>query len=87
MYGIVFKLTKDDKNLIDEVDKLLNQFGFERKDFTNFYMNKSESMLPLIDAMDALRAFGDFKNNVTDIKAFKISQWSDFTNFVKKGVE
>lgn len=87
MYGIVFKLAENDENLIGEVDKLLIQFGFERKDFTNFYMNKSDSMLPLIDAMDALRAFGDFKNNITDIKAFKIEQWSDFTNFVKKSKE
>ncbi|STZ07781.1 Virulence-associated protein D [Moraxella caprae] len=84
MYGVIFNLTNNDETLLKEVDELFTQFGFEKSVSACFYVNQNENLETLSKLMVKLNRNKEFANVITDIKAFKISQWSDFTHFVKK---
>jgi virulence-associated protein VapD len=40
-------------------------------------------MADLVSAVIALKNIDWFRNSVRDIRAFRIEDWSDFTNFIK----
>jgi virulence-associated protein VapD len=40
-------------------------------------------MVSLVRAMEALKKVDWFKKSVRDIRAFRVENWSDFTDFVK----
>lgn len=49
----------------------------------SLYVSKSEDMAKLFAAIMALRALPWFSRSVRDIRAFRVEQWSDFTQLVK----
>jgi virulence-associated protein VapD len=50
----------------------------------SIYLCNNEDLTNLFDAMDALRALPWFPASVRDIRAFRVEQWSDFTEIVKR---
>ena len=66
-----------------DVAAVLNRFGFRRIQ-GSVYVNASENMATLFEAIMALKALPSFADSVRDIRAFRIEQWSDFTSIVKK---
>jgi virulence-associated protein VapD len=40
-------------------------------------------MANLFEAIDALSSVSWFQDSVRDIRAFRVEDWSDFTNYVK----
>ena len=51
----------------------------------SFYITKqsSNSLTTVYKAINKLSKIDWFKNSVQDIRAFKVEDWSDFTNIVK----
>lgn len=47
------------------------------------YMSGSTDMVILVRAITNLKKLDWFRKSVRDIRAFKVQDWSDFTNFVK----
>jgi virulence-associated protein VapD len=47
------------------------------------YINASEDLANLFAAIMALKALPWLPDSVRDIRAFRVEQWSDFTNLVK----
>ena len=50
----------------------------------SIYVSENEDMANLMDAMDALTDLPWFPSSVRDIRAFRVEQWSDFTDRVKR---
>lgn len=93
MYAIAFDLKIDDlkKNYgepynkaYDEIRQELELIGFEWTQ-GSVYMNKSsENNLTLVyKAINRLSKIEWFRKSVRDIRAFKVEDWSDFTEIVK----
>lgn len=99
MYGIIFsiddefEISNSDKDVWDltndDLPKFLKKFGFEQihrenSHYYKFYLYRGDDMVAVVKAMTALKELEWFKESVTDIQAFKIEQWSDFTPFFKE---
>lgn len=91
MYGISFDLEVADtarnhpKGIFQaytDIGSTLRKFGFERVR-GSFYTCRDENMANLFSAISALKLLPWFSDSVRDIRAFRIEQWSDFTEFVK----
>jgi virulence-associated protein VapD len=65
-----------------EVGATLNRYGFDRVQ-GSVYITRSDSLVNVTQAMNALRALPWFPTCVRDIRAFKVEHWSDFTDFTK----
>jgi virulence-associated protein VapD len=65
-----------------DIGGALAGFGFERVQ-GSLYTTPSEDLANLFAAITALKALAWFPASVRDIRAFRVEQWSDFTNFVK----
>lgn len=61
----------------------LNKYGFSRIQ-GSLYVTESEDLANLFRAISALKALAWFPGSVRDIRAFRVEQWSDFTEFVKE---
>jgi len=95
MYAIAFDLIIDDlkKNYgepyngaYDEVRAELERLGFQRKQGSVYLSEDKEANLTTVyKAIDKLRKIDWFRKSVRDIRAFKIEDWSDFTEIVKSG--
>lgn len=48
------------------------------------YLSENRDMSNLFRAIDALKKITWFRNSVRDIRAFRVEDWSDFTNFIKE---
>jgi len=57
-------------------------FGFERVQ-GSLYVTQQDNLANLFSAIMALKALRWFPASVRDIRAFRIEQWSDFTQLVK----
>ena len=66
-----------------EIGATLADYGFRRVQ-GSLYTCENEDMANLMDALDALRDLPWFPRSVRDIRAFRIEQWSDFTNRIKR---
>ena len=66
-----------------DIGKLLHGYGFERVQ-GSLYLTKDENMAKLFAAINALKALQWFPASVRDIRAFRVEQWSDFTEEVKQ---
>jgi virulence-associated protein VapD len=66
----------------DEVERTLLQFEFKRVQGSVF-LSESEDLANLLLAMNALKSLPWFPKVVRDIRAFRVEQWSDFTEFMK----
>lgn len=93
MYAIVFDLEIDDlrkeygdpyNNAYDEIRQELESIGFEWTQ-GSVYISTSEkdSLTTVYKAINKLSSITWFKNSVRDIRAFKVEDWSDFTEIVK----
>jgi virulence-associated protein VapD len=47
------------------------------------YINPSEDLAGLYSTISDLKALKWFPHSVRDVRAFRVEQWSDFTNVVK----
>jgi virulence-associated protein VapD len=62
---------------------VLADYGF-RGIQGSVYITESEDLANLTLAMVALKSLPWFPGSVRDIRAFRVEQWSDFTDFVKR---
>ena len=93
MYAIAFDLKIDDlkKNYVepynvayDEIRQELETLGFEWTQ-SSVYINSdnNNSLTTVYKAINRLSQIDWFKKSVRDIRAFKVEDWSDFTEIVK----
>ncbi len=93
MYAIAFELNADDlkkhygepyNRAYDEIRQELESLGFEWTQ-GRLYMSTSDknSLTTVYKAINKLSSISWFQNSVRDIRAFKIEDWSDFTEIVK----
>ncbi len=91
MFAIAFDLVVADaleqhpkgvRAAYDEVERTLLQFEFKRVQGSVF-LSESEDLANLLLAMNALKSLPWFPKVVRDIRAFRVEQWSDFTEFMK----
>ncbi len=92
MFAISFDLTVEDterhhpkgvSQAYSDIRQTLERFGFERIQ-GSVYVCPSEDLGNLFDAMSALKALPWFPPTVRDIRAFRVEQWSDFTERFKR---
>jgi virulence-associated protein VapD len=84
MFAIAFDLTVADTaaNHPKSVSQALAGFGFERVQ-GSLYVTQQDNLANLFSAIMALKALRWFPASVRDVRAFRIEQWSDFTQLVK----
>lgn len=93
MYAIAFDLKVDDlkkhygepyNKAYDEIRQELERLGFEWTQ-GSVYMSKdnTNSLTTVYKAINMLSKIQWFKESVRDIRAFKVEDWSDFTEIVK----
>lgn len=93
MYAIAFDLKIDDlkKNYgepynpaYDEIRQEMDGLGFAWT-HGSLYISKdaSNSLTTVYKAINRLSQIDWFKKSVRDIRAFKVEDWSDFTEIVK----
>lgn len=94
MYGIVFDIEIDTlkkcygdsyNKAYDEIRQELKEVGFEWA-MGNLYISHSsrENLTHVYRAINRLSKINWFKESVRDIRAFKVEDWSDFTEIVKE---
>ena len=66
-----------------DIEATLRRFGFRRVQGSVF-VTETEDMANLFRAMNALRGLPWLPASVSDIRAFKVEQWSDFTPLIKE---
>lgn len=91
MFAIAFDLVVEDTarhhpkgvtQAYTDIRTCLSGYGFERIQ-GSVYVNDSEDMANLFQAIMALKAMPWLPQSVRDIRAFRIEQWSDFTTVIK----
>lgn len=91
MYAIAFDLVVSDtqKNhpkgvsqAYAEIGLILSKYSFWRVQ-GSLYVTDNENMANLFTAIQSLKATPWFSQSVRDIRAFRIEQWSDFTEVIK----
>ena len=92
MYAIAFDMRITD--LVNNYGEPYNNAYYEIKqvlgeyDFVNLqgsvYLTTNTSMANLYNAIQALSNIEWFRDSVRDIRAFKVEDWSDFTESVKQ---
>jgi virulence-associated protein VapD len=65
-----------------DIGTTLANFGFNRVQ-GSLYATSSEDLANLFSAITALKALPWLPESVRDIRAFRVEQWSDFTNLIK----
>ena len=94
MYALAFDLKIDDlkksygepyNGAYDEIKRELGQYGFEWTQ-GSLYINRSteNTLVKVFDVIERLKEIDWFVESVRDIRAFKVEDWSDFTQTVKK---
>lgn len=92
MFAIAFDMVIDDlkknygepyNNAYYDISKVLRNFCFSNAQ-GSVYLSQDNDMLNLYNAIDALREIEWFKKSVRDIRAFKVEDWSNFTQLFKK---
>lgn len=93
MYAIAFDLRIDSlrqeygdpyNKAYDEIRQELESIGFEWTQ-GSVYISKSEkdTLTTVYRAINRLSNIGWFRASVRDIRAFKVEDWSDFTDIVR----
>ena len=70
-------------NAYYDISVVMEQYGFYRTQ-GSVYLTENHDMTNLFRAMNALKAIPWFKSSVRDIRAFRVENWSDFTQFMKE---
>ena len=91
MYAISFDLVVADteqhhpkgvSQAYSDIGTVLKKYGFERVQ-GSLYTCSNEDMANLFSAISDLKNLPCFPASVRNIRAFRIEQWSDFTDTVK----
>jgi virulence-associated protein VapD len=91
MFAVAFDLTvaevrrrhpKGVAQVYLDIGSTLERFGFTWVQ-GSIYVCEREDLANLFAALQALKSLQWFAGCVRDIRAFRIEQWSDFTNFFK----
>ncbi len=94
MYAIAFDLKIDDlkkaygepyNRAYDEIRQEMEALGFNWTQ-GSLYINSSntDNLAQVYKAINKLSKISWFKDSVRDIRAFKVEDWSDFTDIVKE---
>ena len=70
-------------NAYYDISVIMEQFGFYRTQ-GSVYLTTNTDFSNLVRAMNALKATPWFTAAVRDIRAFRVENWSDFTQFMKE---
>jgi virulence-associated protein VapD len=70
-------------NAYYEIGEILEEYEFYNTQ-GSVYLTRNTDMANLFEAIDALSSVGWFQNSVRDIRAFRVEDWSDFTNDLKR---
>lgn len=70
-------------NAYYEIKILLRKYDFYNTQ-GSVYLTDKDDMANLFAAIYALKKITWFKSSVRDIRAFKVENWSDFTQIVKE---
>ncbi len=94
MYAIAFDLRIDDlkkyygdpyNKAYDEIRQELEILGFEWTQGSLYMATTNKNKLTEVyKAITKLKEIDWFKKSVRDIRAFKVEDWSDFTEIVKE---
>lgn len=72
-------------NAYVEIGEILEKHGFSWTQGSVYLSNKDTDGVGMVfDAMNALKEINWFTKSVRDIRAFKVEDWSDFTERLKK---
>ena len=88
MYAVAFDLKKaygePYNKAYDEIRQELEELGFEWTQ-GSLYINSDDknNLAQVYKAINKLSGIDWFKKSVRDIRAFKVEDWSDFTEIVK----
>lgn len=95
MYAIAFDLKIDElrkqygepyNGAYDDVRQELEAHGFEWTQGSVYISRNSENSLAAVyEAIHALASIEWFRKSVRDIRAFKVEDWSNFTEIVRRG--
>lgn len=85
MHGInlTFEKTENPDFVREGISKLLNKNGFVPIS-DNFYVCHDDGLLKIFRVVQALKENDSFKVYIRDIHAFKIEDFSDFTDIIKE---
>jgi virulence-associated protein VapD len=70
-------------NAYYEISVVLEAFDFYRTQ-GSVYLSEKNDMANLTKAMIKLKSIDWFRKSVRDIRAFKVEDWSNFTDFMKE---
>ena len=69
-------------NAYYEIKTLLRMYDFYNTQ-GSVYLTEKNDMSVLFSAINALKEIDWFRKSVRDIRAFRVEDWSDFTQFFK----
>lgn len=94
MYAIAFDMKIDDlkknygepyNSAYDEIRQEMGNLGFDWTQGSLYISNDTSNTLTTVyKAISKLSKIDWFKKSVRDIRAFKVEDWSDFTDIVKE---
>lgn len=70
-------------NAYYDIANTLEKFDFYRGQ-GSVYLSTRNDMVNLMRALNALKKLDWFPNSVRDIRAFRVEDWSDFTQYIKE---
>jgi len=70
-------------NAYFEINKVLRKYEFYNTQ-GSVYLTQNNDMSNLFRAMNALKNISWFRDSVRDIRAFRVEDWSNFTEFMKE---
>ena len=91
MFAIAFDMVVSDlkehygepyNNAYFEIRTVLRQYEFYNTQ-GSVYLTVIDDMVNLHRAIEALKKLNWFRKSVRDIRAFRVENWSDYTDFVK----
>jgi virulence-associated protein VapD len=70
-------------NAYYEISLVLEKFDFYNTQ-GSVYLSMNSDMANLLTAIITLKSIDWFQKSVRDIRAFRVEDWSNFTDFIKK---
>ena len=68
----------------DEIKKTMDKLGFNWVQWSLYLARTNENSLTTVyKSIDKLKNIEWFRSSVRDIRAFKVEDWSDFTEIIK----
>ena len=92
MYALAFDMEVDElkKHYGDsndaylEIKQELESFGFECIQARLYISNNENDLTNVYKVINRLRKIDWFKKSVRDVRAFRVEDWSNFTEFIKE---